>query len=474
MAAKDLGRVTSGHQRLGGQRGAFLFCVSQGVGSLGLRNYVFCVRPVPRPTYWYPIRGCSGLPQGLPESLQTFLRFSLLRTPPSMLSGAPAPARVHPHGAYLSVPVHSGAVRNLKGEDRWHCEQCEIGEEHVFFAVVADGHGGARAAIASQASIVGYIVEAANHDASASSLRLAGTLAFGRMHSEVKAITQTAGTTLTVVMVNASRHELTTVHVGDSEAILVPHVDRAAPSKPPHRLCADHRLQDSHKECERVRALGGSIGRLQHPVTKEAAGPLRAFPGGVACARSIGDADVGSVISAVPATSTVPLKAHCAAGWDVVVASDGVWDALKASTVVRMCRHAQRSSASALAEVIVEQSVNSRHAFNNEGFKTPRDDTTCVVLRCFPPPGEAPSARAGCTLQCEVPSLVAEPVELDTSYVCDEPDVLALEANHHQVLDVTDVETPRSEVARTPSLAAVVAIGRPRSPSRSAWSESAA
>ena len=327
------------------------------------------------------------------------------------------------------VPVGAGAMRDLKGEDRWKLRTESIGGESILFAVVADGHGGQAAAQRCADTVVPYILDAAAGDASGAALRRAGRAAFQRLHAEVRSTQANDGTTCTVCMTNPLRGELTTVHVGDSAAILVPHVVKGTPARKPTRLTAEHRLQESTREQARVVTMGGKVGRLQHPVTKEPAGPLRAFPGGVACARSIGDADVGSLISAVPASSTVPLRWLAHTGWDVVVASDGVWDALSPAAIVRLCRHAPRAPAQNLAELITEQAVSARHAFNNSGFMVPRDDTTCVVLRCAAVvdahncDGVHPkSGGGGCTLpsRCELPSLVAEPIELDDSYIEDE------------------------------------------------------
>lgn len=336
--------------------------------------------------------------------------------------------RVNPRVVDISSsPIDVAACkRDLKGEDTFCTSVKAVGVEPITFAVVADGHGGPAAAQAAAERVIPLIIKAAKGDASAESLRQAGTKAFAVLHDDVREACATDGTTLTVCMINQVRQEATTVHVGDSAAILVPLAVKGLPPPAPVRLTAEHRLQESQREQKRVRAAGGIINRLQHPVTKEAAGPLRAFPGGVACARAIGDGDVGRLISAVPASSTVPLRGF-ACGWDLLVASDGVWDALSATAVVKLIRNAASTAGSqALATLLVEQSVHARHAFNNAGFQIPRDDTTCIFLRCRPPPDAAPLSQrsGGCNLgSCELPSLVAEAVQLDASFVKDEVEV---------------------------------------------------
>eukprot|EP00967_Tisochrysis_lutea_P150806 scaffold292375_cov33-Tisochrysis_lutea.AAC.2 len=52
-------------------------------------------------------------------------------------------------------------------------------------------------------------------------------------------------------------------------------------------------------------------------------------------ARAIGDADVGSFISAEPFTQTIEIPAGCERA-TFVVASDGVWDALPGSAAKRV------------------------------------------------------------------------------------------------------------------------------------------
>ena len=51
---------------------------------------------------------------------------------------------------------------------------------------------------------------------------------------------------------------------------------------------------------------------------------MRAWPGGLAIARSIGDVDCGDFVSPQPDVRTVPAPAS---GF-VILGSDGVWDAL--------------------------------------------------------------------------------------------------------------------------------------------------
>lgn len=356
-------------------------------------------------------------------------------------AGAPAGA-VHPGTEHMlslmPFPIVGKAQKSLKGEDMHVVQRALIGDEEVMFVVVADGHGGTVASKACQENVVKFILKESKGDATSDSLRSAAHGAFAQLHDQVRGGGTNDGSTLTVVMLNSARGgELTTASVGDSSAILVPQQVRGHVSAKPTNLTAIHRIQDSVSEQKRVVRHGGRVGRLQHPVTHEPAGPLRAFPGGVACARAIGDADVGALISAKPATSHVPLKLHGHAGYDIVVASDGVWDAISPATVVRALRNNPKAGAQSMAELLVEQAVAARHAFNNSGFKVPRDDTTCIVLRsaAHDPSHDdehsfgrsSPRSSTGggggscfvarCDPQC---GLAVDPIELDESYVHDE------------------------------------------------------
>ena len=272
-----------------------------------------------------------------------------------------------------------GFGRALKDEDRWMVASTVIGGDTVEVGLVADGHGGSAAASHCKRHAVPYLFERANGDASAESLRRAGRAAFDRLHAEVRDTGLTDGTVLTLCIINLTRSEVTTLHAGDCTAVLIPH--QAGSSLKAQRLTAEHRLEESKFERKRVAELGGTVARLQHPVTKEPGGPLRVFPGGLALARGIGDLDAGNVISCVPATSTLGLSAFGCGGWDIVVASDGVWDSLSYGAVFKACRQSLSAPPARTAELIVDYAVKSRHAFDNTGAKVPRDDTTCVVLR---------------------------------------------------------------------------------------------
>ena len=266
--------------------------------------------------------------------------------------------------------------RTLKGEDYWATKgPLTVGDDTLYVMGVFDGHGGSRAASLCSERLIRYLLDAAGNDGSGESIRRAGTAAFTRCHEEVIALadgTATDGTTATVVVVNATRRELTTLNAGDSAAMLVP--DTKAGEM---LLSEDHRIATSEKERHRLLAMGGM---LAHAVDRTGmpGGPLRLWPGGVAQARAIGDADVGKYIEPSPAVSTISLPEG---GFSIVVCSDGVWDALPYGSISSLCRKSRQMSATRTAEALVTSAIQHCHTVDPHGNFVPRDDTTCCLLR---------------------------------------------------------------------------------------------
>ncbi|GFY89011.1 protein phosphatase 2C family protein [Actinidia rufa] len=133
-------------------------------------------------------------------------------------------------------------------------------------------------------------------------------------------------------------------------------------------ICVDHRLEENEEERERVTASGGEVGRLNifggHEV-----GPLRCWPGGLCLSRSIGDTDVGEFIVPIPHVKQVKLSN---AGGRLIIASDGIWDALSSDIAAQSCRGLPAELA---AKLVVKEALRSR------GLK---DDTTCLVVDIIP------------------------------------------------------------------------------------------
>ncbi|KAK9223198.1 hypothetical protein WN944_011640 [Citrus x changshan-huyou] len=172
---------------------------------------------------------------------------------------------------------------------------------------------------------------------------------------------ETSGTTATVVIVD--RWTVTVASVGDSRCIL------DAQGGAVSTLTVDHRLEENVEERERVTASGGEVGRLSIVGGAEI-GPLRCWPGGLCLSRSIGDMDVGEFIVPIPYVKQVKLSN---AGGRLIIASDGIWDALSSEMAAQCCRGLP-------AELAARQVV--KEALRTRGLK---DDTTCIVVDIIPP-----------------------------------------------------------------------------------------
>ncbi|MBA0591143.1 hypothetical protein Gorai_019828, partial [Gossypium raimondii] len=171
---------------------------------------------------------------------------------------------------------------------------------------------------------------------------------------------ETSGTTVTFVVIDG--WTVTVASVGDSRCILDTQGGVVS------LLTVDHRLEENAEERERVTASGGEVGRLNVFGGNEV-GPLRCWPGGLCLSRSIGDTDVGEFIVPIPHVKQVKLSNS---GGRLIIASDGIWDALSSDMAANSCRGLPAELA---AKLVVKEALRSR------GLK---DDTTCLVVDIIP------------------------------------------------------------------------------------------
>ncbi|KAJ6414065.1 hypothetical protein OIU84_006808 [Salix udensis] len=171
---------------------------------------------------------------------------------------------------------------------------------------------------------------------------------------------ETSGTTVTFVIIDG--WTVTVASVGDSRCILDSQGGVVS------LLTVDHRLEENVEERERVTASGGEVGRLNVFGGNEV-GPLRCWPGGLCLSRSIGDTDVGEYIVPIPHVKQVKLSNF---GGRLIIASDGIWDALSSDMAAKACRGLPAELA---AKLVVKEALRSR------GLK---DDTTCLVVDIIP------------------------------------------------------------------------------------------
>ncbi|GER43870.1 protein phosphatase 2C family protein [Striga asiatica] len=235
---------------------------------------------------------------------------------------------------------YGSAIQSRKGEDyfliKTDCHRIPEDPSTSFSVFgIFDGHNGNAAAIFSRDHLLNYVLDAIPR--------------------------KTSGTTATFVIIDG--WTVTVASVGDSRCIL--DSEGGAVSI----LTVDHRLEENEEERERVTASGGEVGRL-NIFGGTGVGPLRCWPGGLCLSRSIGDMDVGEFIVPIPYVKQVKLSSK---GGRLIIASDGIWDALSSEVAAKSCRGLPAELA---ARLVVKEALRTR------GLK---DDTTCIVVDIRPP-----------------------------------------------------------------------------------------
>ncbi|KAE9595762.1 hypothetical protein Lal_00030540 [Lupinus albus] len=267
------------------------------------------------------------------------------------------------------------AAQSKKGEDyfliKTDCHRVP-GNNSSSFSVFAifDGHNGDAAAIFTRENLLNHVLGALPRGLGPEewlqALPRALVAGFVKTDKEFQRRGETSGTTATFVIVD--RWTVTVACVGDSRCIL------DAQGGAVTNLTVDHRLEENIEERERVTASGGEVGRLSIVGGAEI-GPLRCWPGGLCLSRSIGDMDVGEFIVPIPYVKQVKLSK---AGGRLIIASDGIWDALSSEIAAKSCHGLP-------AELAAKQVV--KEALRTRGLK---DDTTCIVVDIIPPDNELP------------------------------------------------------------------------------------
>ncbi|OVA04170.1 Protein phosphatase 2C (PP2C)-like domain [Macleaya cordata] len=286
--------------------------------------------------------------------------------------------------------VRSGyAAQSRKGEDyflmKTDCQRVP-GNSSSTFSVFAifDGHNGNAAAIFTKENLLNYVLGAIprglGREEWLQALPRALVAGFVKtdkefqirgMYTDGNLIIsllpgKTSGTTVTFVIIDG--WTVTVASVGDSRCIL------DAQGGAVSILTVDHRLDENVEERERVTASGGEVGRLSLFGGAEV-GPLRCWPGGLCLSRSIGDMDVGEFIVPIPYVKQVKLSS---VGGRLIIASDGIWDAISSEMAAKSCRGLPAELA---ARQVVKEALRSR------GLK---DDTTCIVVDIIPPDDSVP------------------------------------------------------------------------------------
>ena len=119
--------------------------------------------------------------------------------------------------------------------------------------------------------------------------------AIADVHERLLAAKCTSGAALVICCINTMREEISVWNLGDTMALLISDSDHVM-------LSTDHRVERNHMEIERITRCDGTLAR-ERLADGTFRGPLRAFPGGLTIARSIGDAECASIVA--------PTRSHC-------------------------------------------------------------------------------------------------------------------------------------------------------------------
>eukprot|EP01026_Neomeris_dumetosa_P066166 TRINITY_DN63900_c0_g2_i1.p1 TRINITY_DN63900_c0_g2~~TRINITY_DN63900_c0_g2_i1.p1 ORF type:complete len:496 (-),score=67.67 TRINITY_DN63900_c0_g2_i1:194-1681(-) len=208
----------------------------------------------------------------------------------------------------------------------------------------------------------------------ASLLRRALTIAFVQVDREWRSLGQLySGCTFTAAVITGTL--LTVANVGDSHAILTC-------SDNIIRMSADHRVQNNDQERERVVAQGSYVASISQglngPAQKGEAGvgPLRVWPGGLCISRALGDVEVGPSILPTPYIKQIILPEE---GSRLILASDGLWDALKPSKVARISR----------IKTLERLSVDLINLIKQSQYDSQLNDDTSIITVDILPKGDS-------------------------------------------------------------------------------------
>ena len=156
--------------------------------------------------------------------------------------------------------------------------------------------------------------------------------------------------------------EVVTANVGDSRAVACT-MGHCTPTA--RALTRDHSLDDE-SERARIKAAGGRVARRK--VGGEEVGPLRVWPGGIAVSRRLGGPP--SVEHVLCSDADVSRTVLSSDERRIVVASDGLWNAITLEQCAKVCSTAGMDPTDA-AKALVNAAVKARGL---------HDDITVVVI----------------------------------------------------------------------------------------------
>lgn len=270
---------------------------------------------------------------------------------------APASVRAKGEDKYLILPTNDstdapGAMTNAQ----WRGSA--LGDAQL--VCVFDGHGGMGGATLARErfpwALLSALPKSKNKMTIKEALPRALATAMQDISDQIKESEVLAGCTGTAVIIRDG--VVTTANVGDSRCLasvsmapdfaemgcsIFPGAAFTKPKNAQARLTMDHRMDDSGAEVKRLTDAGVVVSRLIERTSGVEVGPLRAWPGGLAVSRSLGDGKAAEAVCAVPYVTRFDLNQLPPDVGQVymTVASDGIWDALKDSEVVKVVMKAK-------------------------------------------------------------------------------------------------------------------------------------
>ena len=137
--------------------------------------------------------------------------------------------------------THDVAALHKKGEDAHAVHIVDVGDETLLLALVADGHGGARASSTLAEQLLPKVIEEAENT-SAAALETAMLRSFAILHAEIRKTAGTEGSTATVVAIALKQGTITcgnvSAHARPRTLTLVPaaYSELSAPDRGAQRL----------------------------------------------------------------------------------------------------------------------------------------------------------------------------------------------------------------------------------------------
>lgn len=272
--------------------------------------------------------------------------------------------------------------RELKGEDvAFAHENWELGSCSWKVFCVCDGHGGAGAAEFVESNLLNVLgmhlprTEPPQWSSDegkiwAKQVSEALTTSFIALDEEFAALGCGSGTTISVALL--SGWLLSVANIGDSEVF----IDIGGVIG---EMTCCHKVHTNQSEQQRLLDWGATVDSLSQfmlgpPREGEMGiGPLRAWPGGVAVSRSLGDFDCCNHVIPNPSIRQAMIPVT---GARLLMASDGLWDFFNGP---RACKTA-RSSRLEKAPARLFRGL----MFQTDG--TLLDDTTIMIIDILPTP----------------------------------------------------------------------------------------